>query len=803
MDYLINFGDYMRVFVIAIAAALLSFVSAGAQDTLPAKGRHGVGLVLSGGGAKGLSHIGVIKALEENNIPIDYICGTSMGAIIGGLYAMGYTPEEMLEFVKSPAFIAWSKGKAEIPYAESFYKGDPEPAMATLAMGSLRKMTGDTTKRFQVALPTSLISTYPMDIAVLELMAPASRACGFDFDSLMVPFFCISADVNNRTQKVERSGYLGKAIRASMSIPLVFKPVYDQGNLLYDGGIYNNFPWKEMEEYYSPEFIIGSDCSPGNYNMDEENAMSLLMGLLVSNSSYDIPDSLGMVIKGSYDAFGAMEFGRADEISKLGYELALSNIDKIRQKTSGRVSSEEIASKRQSFKQKLQPVRFSQDIVVTGDIPAQAARFVRRTIRQDRRENFGYPQLMKGYYRIIQSGVVNTFYPDLLLDAEQNPDFAKDSVFTLNIRATKAHPLKLSVGGNTSSSSLNQVFLGAEYIHPGMNPWRAKLSVNAGKYYRGIRTYFRHDIGVKPLAYYFADFTAHQFDFYNGNQNILRTNKLPQNIQFKEFFGRIGIATPISLRHNIIAQGGFDIGRSYHSFYLNEEFLSSDRPDRGSVFFVVPKAVVRKNTLNYVLYPTAGELWLGSSRFTFANEEYVPGSANLTAEKVKGKKHIFPSVKMSGQGYLDLGKSFSLGFSAEIAAGRKGKFSNYYSNLFEMLVYQPVPHSTTLLMEGYRANSYLGWALHPVLKFTDKFYLHTTASYFQAYRDIIKNPDGWSFHYSEKLPTGHWIANAALVWQSPIGPVSLSATYYSFGEYKWYPQLNIGLLLFNKKSMED
>ena len=91
-------------------AAEISF----AQDSLrlerKAAKRGGVGLVLSGGGAKGLSHIGIIKALEENDIPIDYICGTSMGAIIGGLYAMGYTPDEMIELIKSPQFSAWSKG---------------------------------------------------------------------------------------------------------------------------------------------------------------------------------------------------------------------------------------------------------------------------------------------------------------------------------------------------------------------------------------------------------------------------------------------------------------------------------------------------------------------------------------------------------------------------------------------------------------------------------------------------------------------------------------------------------------------
>ena len=502
-------------------AAEISF----AQDSLrlerKAAKRGGVGLVLSGGGAKGLSHIGIIKALEENDIPIDYICGTSMGAIIGGLYAMGYTPDEMIELIKSPQFSAWSKGKSEVPYAEFFYKQEPDAAMASINLGPIRNMTGDTVKRFQLALPTSIISSYPMDLAVMELMAPASRACGYDYDSLMVPFFCISADVNNRKQVIERKGYLGKSVRASMSIPLIFKPITENEKLLYDGGVYNNFPWKEMLDIYHPDFIIGAVCTPGNYNMDEDNAGSLLLGLMIGNTDYNMPDSIGIILHGDYDRFGIMQFESIDEIVKMGYDLASEHINQIKERTGRRISREDILEKRNSFKSRLKPARFNHDVSVSGDLPLQATRFVRRTLREDRRENFGIEQLKRGYYRVIHSGVVNNFYPSLLLDSCGKAS-VEDSLFTLNIRATKNHPVKLSLGGNISSSSLNQIFLGIDYIHAGMNPWRLKANLNAGKYYRGSAVMFRHDIGVKPLAYYFANITAHQYDYYNGNQKSRR-----------------------------------------------------------------------------------------------------------------------------------------------------------------------------------------------------------------------------------------------------------------------------------------
>ena len=110
----------MKRFITALSIFLAIWQISSAQS---------VGLVLSGGGAKGLSHIGVIKALEENEIPIDYICGTSIGRIIGALYAIGMSPDEMVALFKTPEFNAWFKGLPEQAYASYFYRDDPTPKM--------------------------------------------------------------------------------------------------------------------------------------------------------------------------------------------------------------------------------------------------------------------------------------------------------------------------------------------------------------------------------------------------------------------------------------------------------------------------------------------------------------------------------------------------------------------------------------------------------------------------------------------------------------------------------------------------
>lgn len=177
-----------------------------------------VGLVLSGGGAKGIAHIGVIKALEEHNIPIDYIAGTSMGAVVGGLYAAGYTPEEMMQLIESPGFAHWSTG--EIDKSLLYYYSEPQQTPAFVNVN-----LGDSTSSLQSVLPSSFINPIPMNFAFMDLFSSYTAQCGGDFNKLFVPFRCVTSDVYAKHKVVCRSGSLGNAIRASMTFPIVFRPI--------------------------------------------------------------------------------------------------------------------------------------------------------------------------------------------------------------------------------------------------------------------------------------------------------------------------------------------------------------------------------------------------------------------------------------------------------------------------------------------------------------------------------------------------------------------------------------------------
>ena len=247
-----------------------SFVGMLLLAALPAAAQK-VGVVMSGGGAKGLYHIGVLEALEENGVPIDYVAGTSMGSIIAAMYAAGYSPAEMRAIVKSGVVKEWVSGRIDPNKYMAYYRQvGSNPAFLSLRI-DVESPSG---KRLRV--PRNLISSTQIDMALTELFAPATAAADGDFDRLMVPFLCVASDLNHRGPVVLREGDLSEAVRSSMSIPLVFKPMVKDSMLLYDGGIYDNFPWKPLDEDFRPDLIVGSICTEGNTPPSEESNICLL-----------------------------------------------------------------------------------------------------------------------------------------------------------------------------------------------------------------------------------------------------------------------------------------------------------------------------------------------------------------------------------------------------------------------------------------------------------------------------------------------------------------------------------------------
>ena len=207
--------------------------------------RPKVGVVLSGGGAKGFAHIGALRVIEEAGIPIDYIAGTSMGSIIGGLYAVGYDPDMMQKLCTEQNWDLIIKDQIPRKFIPLEKRINERHYLISLPY-----------KDGKFKIKRSIVDGMYVNMLLTRLMMPAYKER--DFSKLPVPFLCIGTDMITADPIEFTSGSLAQSIRSSMSIPFLFEPVDYNGHLLCDGGLTNNFPVRNVREK-GADIIIGVD----------------------------------------------------------------------------------------------------------------------------------------------------------------------------------------------------------------------------------------------------------------------------------------------------------------------------------------------------------------------------------------------------------------------------------------------------------------------------------------------------------------------------------------------------------------
>ena len=279
-----------------------------------------VGLVLSGGGAYGMGHIGVIKALEENGIPIDYITGTSAGAIIGSMYAAGYSPDQMEIVVSDPSFARMSAGEIQKKYRYFFKQPLQNASWIKLNLS----------KQFDLnkSLPTNFTNSAMLDFSFFENYSAISAKAAYNFDSLFVPFRCVASDIVLKKDHVFKKGHLSQAVRASMTYPGYLKPIFVEDKLMFDGGLYNNFPSEVMYDEFMPDVIIGVNFSDTIHVPDQDDVISQIKAMVINRDDMTIPCEQGIIIHPKFQ-IGLFDFSNAKLAIDKGYEATNLLMDSI------------------------------------------------------------------------------------------------------------------------------------------------------------------------------------------------------------------------------------------------------------------------------------------------------------------------------------------------------------------------------------------------------------------------------------------------------------------------------------------
>ena len=533
---------------IILAFLILFSTCTFAQENEQPEHRLKVGVVLSGGGAKGYAHVGALKKIEEAGIKIDYIGGTSMGAIIGGLYAAGYTPDELTRVMRQmdiSSLITKDKDRAEIPFFDKSYK---EKYILELPFD-----------KFKLSIPNAISKGQgPLDL-LTYLFRPVHDIS--DFNQLPTPFVCIGTDIETGEEKVFRSGFLPRVVMASGAYPTMLDPVEIDGRLYVDGGVVNNFPVKEVKEM-GADIIIGVELGDGLQKRDELNSaidiLSQIMTMSIVKKTNEQKKMVDLLIKPQLKEYSVTNFEAVDSIYKRGLDASEKVFDQLK----------EIAKKQNAIDKSRHEIK-ADDYVLVKEIKVDGLKnfnenYIEGKLGIRTPEIIKYDDLKDGISKLYASGNFdNITYKISELNENEN-------LLTLNVQENKT---KQSIRFGLHYDDLFKTGLLLNFTSKNLFVKNSILSADVivGDYARYNINYFI-DNGYYP-SIGFNSF-SHYFDKEIDLRNTLgqNNNYKKVNYNFREYINQLYIQSTLKEKYAI----GIGLEHQYTNVFTNN-YIEDDQ----------------------------------------------------------------------------------------------------------------------------------------------------------------------------------------------------------------------------------
>lgn len=737
-----------------------------------------VGVVLSGGGANGLAHIGVLEALEEGNVPIDYITGTSAGAYIAALYACGYTPKEIKTIVLSEKFQLMTKGELDENGRFLLKEKTPNASMINFNFSK--------DNLIKSVLPTSFISSELLDYEMFVSMATHSASNQNNFDSLFIPFRCVASDIKNKKSFIFKSGNLNEAVRASMTYPFYLSPISVDGVLLFDGGLYNNFPSDVLYEEFEVDYIIGSNVS---YNADppkEDDLISQITNMLVTPSDFSLPCKNGIIIEPE-TGVTTFDFENVKTAIDAGYNLTLKKLDSIRNYVKDSLNPNELNLRRSKYKTKITPLRIKNIIAIDQNL--DTIDFVVNSIKGNPSDPYiNEEKLRKRYFRTMASPQIKQLYPTLSLNS--------DSTYTAKMYVKKEKEFELEVGGHFSSRAVNTGFIGLSYN----NISKSGLSLNAssyfGKFYGSTKLELLFDIPAHNPIRFAPYFVLNRWDYFRSFATFFEESTPSFLVQNEMYYGAsfsyaLGNKTNTNLDFRI-----FDLTDEY---YQTDNFTQADTTDITNFSGQTVSWTIEQNLLNKKQWATQGYSFRLKARYVSGKERSISGSTSDFVYDFR-KRHQWINIEASGSYFPVRTKKFKFGFSGKGVFNSQSLFANYTASILSTTAFSPLPDSKTYFLADYRAPQYLGGGTNLIFNFINGLDIRLDPFVFQPFKQIVKNDDG-TFGYSELFSKTTFMAAASIIYNTPIGPLRFTANYFPNESKQFNYQLSFGYVLFNERAI--
>ena len=740
---------------------------------------------MSGGAAKGIAHIGMLKALEENEIPIDYVVGTSMGGIIAGCYASGMSPAQIEETMLKDNLLRWINGQLEDGYNYYYNKNDIHPSFVKL------NLSLDSTFNFN--LNSSLANDISLNFAMSEKMAQPSAISGGNFDSLFVPLRLVAAEIFTQQEVILKNGVLGDAMRATQTVPFFYNPIRVDGKYLFDGGVYNNFPVDVAQKEFHPEVVIGCNVSSkvyDEYPKDEDDKLisrSLLYLLLDKSNPGDVPPS-GIYIQPNLKSFTGFDFAKAKALIDSGYAETIRMMPEIKSKIASRKTCENVADARNRFNNRTSPLIV--DSVMMRGFNGQQQRYINRFFNKGRRPLY-LKDIKSGYYRLVSDDYFKNLYPSFSFNT-----FTKHFNFQLARRPN--NNFQVDFGGVIATRNISNIFLGLNYYYFNRILTHASVNFSTGSFYKSAQAKARFDLPFLGQFYIEPEATFNSWNYIDEKDII--ANKSNSTILYR-IDRKLGLNAGVPI--------GKQLKASFQAHYIsnNDQYIdtdvlvSTDTLDQLILTGGRYGIHVSTNTLNRKQYANAGKSYYFGVDYFNLDEELMPGSTSVQRNTVvAGQERNWFQGSIIMEEYFRKG-IYSSGYYFHATFSNQPLFANYTGTIINAPGFYPIQDSHTLLLEKFRAFNFVagGWrnifSLRKNLDFRLEGYL------FKPLEQIVRGT-GQEAVLSSEITKIYFAATAGLVMHSTIGPLSLSVNYYDDKKNQLGVLLHIGFLLFNKASLE-
>jgi NTE family protein len=558
-----------------------------------------VGVVLSGGGAKGVAHIGVLKALEEAGVRIDFITGTSMGALVGGLYAIGYTSDQLIELSKENNFMELFTERANRRYISNYEKGFDERTIVSFPISDRG-----------IDLPAGIITGQNV-LAYLTGLAWSAHATD-DFNNFPIPFAAIATELETGEAVVFRSGYLPDAIRASISIPSAMYPHNIDGRLYIDGGLARNLPVQDAIDM-GADYIIAVDVSMPLMEQNEIRSLTEIMNQTVLfrvNERLEIERKKAdkLIRIRELDEYSMVDFDLMEEILYIGIEAGQRYVDDFRE-----IAARQTGSPPDRLKMEPAVALPIQNIITSGNTLFDDEFITRKLefvpgnslspdlIDEKISRLYSSQYIQQVTYRIVPD---TSYYYNLHINIEEN----KRNDFKVGLRYET---------GTQASILLESTF--QDMLHPGsINRFEARL---------GDRLEFGGDyiyygaLGSSLAALTSFRFLTEKVDWYEDysrvssfNNHTFRAEISAGNYFSSQHLFALGIRKDFTAFRTVINREGIEPSESnHHALFARYKFDRLNRksyPTRGQKFILEG---FHSNTIFYspILFTSVSGYWEG------------------------------------------------------------------------------------------------------------------------------------------------------------------------------------------------